>query len=236
MAVSAPPINIIATPGDEQVSVAFTPGPDNGTAVTAFTVTALDTTVTLNGGQTASGPASPITVTGLTNGDGYTFTVTATNASGVSVASDPSNLAIPVDAPADPPPDPYEDAENVPLTKEVNVVQLTDELSTALGQTVQVAIVHDDFSQPISVGNPAVLWIRPDTVNLTTVNNVIAAHVINPNYGIPATVAEFNAVTQAVITDYEIVLTADQIQTAIKGLLVRFNSIPSVPEPPSQNP
>lgn len=231
MAISDPPINIIATPGNAQASVAFTPGPDNGTAVTGFTVTALDTTVTLNGGQTASGAASPIVVTGLTNGDAYTFTVTATNASGISVASDPSNLTIPLAAPIAPPPDPYEDALTTSLTKEVNVVQLTDEISAAVGQSVQLAIVRDDFTMPISVGNPAVVWIIPDTVNLTTVNNTITAHVINPNYGIPGSVSAFNAVTQAVIDDYSIVLTSQQIQDAVKGLLLRFNSIPSVPAP-----
>lgn len=235
MAVSDPPINIIATSGNAQASVAFTPGPDNGTAVTGFTVTALDTTVTLNGGQTASGAASPIVVTGLTNGDAYTFSVTAINASGTSVVSAPSNLVVPLAAPVSPPPDPYEDAVTVNLTKEVNVVQLTDEISAAVGQTVQLAIVRDDFTMPISVSNPAVVWIKPDTVNLTTVNNAITAHVANPNYGVPGTVTAFNAVTQKVIDDYSQTLTAPEIQTAIKGLLLRFNSIPSIPTPSNQN-
>jgi hypothetical protein len=42
------------------------------------TVTATDHTNAANGGQTATGTGSSITVTGLTNGDSYTFTVTAT--------------------------------------------------------------------------------------------------------------------------------------------------------------
>ena len=47
------------------------------------------------GGQTATGPSSPITVTGLTNGDFYSFTVTATNHIGTRPASLPSNPVTP---------------------------------------------------------------------------------------------------------------------------------------------
>ena len=66
-----------ATAGNAQATVSFTPpASDGGAAITKYTVTATDHTNAANGGQTATGTGSP--VTGLTNGDSYTFTETVT--------------------------------------------------------------------------------------------------------------------------------------------------------------
>jgi hypothetical protein len=51
------------------------------------------------GGKTASGPGSPVFVSGLTNGTSYTFTVTATSTGGTSAPSGPSAAVVPVAAP-----------------------------------------------------------------------------------------------------------------------------------------
>ena len=79
-----------ATAGNRQASVSFTPPASNGgSAITGYTVTASP------GGLTGTGTASPITVSGLTNGTAYTFTVTATNAAGTGSASAASNSVTP---------------------------------------------------------------------------------------------------------------------------------------------
>jgi hypothetical protein len=79
-----------ATGGNGQATVTFSaPGSNGGSAITSYTATAN------SGGFTASGAGSPITVTGLTNGTPYTFTVTATNAIGTGAASGASNSVTP---------------------------------------------------------------------------------------------------------------------------------------------
>ena len=79
-----------ATNGDTTVSVTFTaPANAGGGAITDFTVTSSPS------GITGTGASSPITVSGLSNGTAYTFTVIATNAFGNSLASAASNSVTP---------------------------------------------------------------------------------------------------------------------------------------------
>jgi hypothetical protein len=102
---AAPDAPVIGTAaaGNAQATVSFTPpATDGGAAITSYTVTAKDSKNVANGGQTATGTGSPVTVTGLTNGDVYTFTVTATNSVGTGPASSASNAVIPASAPGAP--------------------------------------------------------------------------------------------------------------------------------------
>jgi hypothetical protein len=93
LAAPSSPIVGLATAGDAQASVNFTtPANDGGSAITGYTVTSFPS------GMTATGAASPIVVTGLTNGAAYTFTVTANNAVGTSAASAASNSVTPTAA------------------------------------------------------------------------------------------------------------------------------------------
>ena len=90
--VPGTPTGAAATAGAASATVTFVaPVYNGGFAVSGYTVTATDHTNSANGGEAHSGSASPITVTGLTPGDNYTFTVTATNSFGTSPASAPSS-------------------------------------------------------------------------------------------------------------------------------------------------
>ena len=87
-----PPTGVSAVAGDQQATVSCTPPASNrGAAFTAFTATASP------GGAHASATSCSITVTGLTDGTAYTFTVTASTSLGTSVASAASNKVTPVD-------------------------------------------------------------------------------------------------------------------------------------------
>jgi DNA-binding beta-propeller fold protein YncE len=84
------PTGVTAAAGNGQATVAFTaPATNGGSAITTYTVTSTPDNLT------ASGTASPLTITGLTNGTPYTFTVTATNGNGTGPASNASNSIVP---------------------------------------------------------------------------------------------------------------------------------------------
>ena len=96
------PTGALATAGDASATVTWTaPAFDGGSDITSYTVTAADSTTPANGGQTCPWTTGPLTctVSGLTNGDSYTFTVVATNGVGDGPPSLPSNAVVPAAPP-----------------------------------------------------------------------------------------------------------------------------------------
>jgi len=95
-----PPTGVSAIAGHASARVSFSAPIDGGSnAIVSYTVTATDTTDSSRGGQQATGPGSPVTVSGLTPGDSYTFKVTATNGVGIGARSASSSAVTTVDTP-----------------------------------------------------------------------------------------------------------------------------------------
>ena len=112
-----------ATAGNAQISVTFTAPVSNGnSAIIDYTATC--------GGISASNPASPVVVTGLTNGTAYTCTVKANNAAGSSAASAASNSATPITVPGAP------------------------TIGTATAGNAQISVA---FTAPVSTGGSAII-------------------------------------------------------------------------------
>jgi fibronectin type 3 domain-containing protein len=86
------PTSVSGTPGNATVAVTWTAPADAGSSsITGYTVTSSP------GGKTCPGTDGTIgcTVSGLTNGAPYTFTVTATSSTGTGLPSDPSSAVTP---------------------------------------------------------------------------------------------------------------------------------------------
>jgi titin len=90
------PTGVTATPGDSQASLTWI-APFGAVGITSYTVVVFQTGVT----QVVSSGTSA-TITGLTNGDSYSFLVFASNAAGNGPESAPSNTVVPAAVPGAP--------------------------------------------------------------------------------------------------------------------------------------
>ncbi len=85
----APTIDSV-TSGNTSASIAFTPTTNGWSNITSYTVTCVEDPT-----KTTTSASSPITVSGLTNGEHYTFVVKATNGVGAGPNSEPSVTVTP---------------------------------------------------------------------------------------------------------------------------------------------
>lgn len=99
--VSAPsaPVGMAASAGIRAATVSWRPADDGGQLPTSYAVTASPS----GASTTVNGTTTSVTLTGLTPGTAYTFTVAATNAAGTSTASQASTAVVPGQLPSTPP-------------------------------------------------------------------------------------------------------------------------------------
>ncbi len=83
------PTGVAASAGNASATVTWTAPDNGGSPITSYTVTSTP------GGFTCTSASSPCTVSGLTNGTSYSFSVTATNVVGTGAASTSSSGVTP---------------------------------------------------------------------------------------------------------------------------------------------
>ncbi len=97
----AAPTGVSATAGNASATVSWNAPSNGGSLITSYTVTPYAGSTALTPTTvTGTPPTTNATISGLTNGTSYTFTVTATNAIGTGPPSSPSNAVTPSNNPA----------------------------------------------------------------------------------------------------------------------------------------
>ena len=112
-------------------------------------------------------------------------------------------------------PFPDQDAAVFDVQKPLNEAQLHAELEQALDTPVQLS------TSQAPGDSSSTLWLIPGDVDRELVENVIDEHEANPEWGVPSTTRNFLALVRKLRDDDEYELTPEELQTAVKGLILR---------------
>lgn len=198
-------------------TVTFTPGA--GATATSFTATSSP------GGFTATGASSPLTVAGLQSGVSYTFTVTATNASGTSPASAASNSITATTVPQAPTIGTASDGGTGTTVSVAFTAGATGgkTVSTYTATSSPGSITGTNTVSPITVSGLTAGTAYTFTVTATNANGTSAASAAS-NSVTPALPTSFDSIQSSTPSGVSSV-TFSNISTNYKHLQIRFSGL-----------
>lgn len=173
--VPSAPGNVTATAGDGVATVSWTPpDSDGGSAIS-------DYKVYVSNGNTFDtlSTATSFTVTNLTDGTAYTFTVTALNAVGEGPQSAPSNAVTPLAAPTL---TPTQTATQVPTGPCTGTYDVTGAPIPISGQAQLLEDLNGNVSGPLTV---IVHLASPLTINGIVTGTVDSGGTVTASLGVP---------------------------------------------------
>ena len=153
------PLNVIASVGNTQTTISFSNSiEDGGVSIIKYIVQAV-----VGGSQRDSNISGPITITGLTNGQQYKFSVKAVNSYGLESDTTESNIIIP---------------DNNIRNIRTNVINgtITKDTSVALGSNVLITYNPKEGYEldSIYINDIYSSTITNDSINKYTFKNVLA--------------------------------------------------------------
>jgi hypothetical protein len=101
------------------------------------------------------------------------------------------------------------------VAKPVNEAQLHSELEEELDTSIQLS------TSQAPGATSSTLWLLPGDVDREQVQAIIDEHEANSEWGVPSATLNFLALVRKVTEDDDYQLNQDEIQTAVKALILR---------------